>query len=390
MMKVLVVGEDPLARSLVDALEREGMLAQLVGPEALGPCDCLVVATPDDAQNLEVALEARHHDPHLPLVLRLAKPGLLKGNPLPHCQVLNPAEVAAPVFVWAVQSSRPVRPVPERPVTRYTPTDLFFWGALAAMVILAGLGTLYFHLVDHLPLMDAAYFVVTILATVGFGDYSLKDSSEVSKLVGMVLMACGVVTSAILFALVAQIVLNRREAFLSGQRRWGIRDHVVVCGSGSVGRQIVKALLAAGEKVAVVERKVHPELHELAALHGFPLIVADATLEEALSFAHVEAAKCLIGATDSDRANLEIALDARDRHPRLPVVVRIFRPDLAEWVEKHFGVISLSTTRIAVPHFVTAVKSACGSAQLPLPLFADGLMDLPGSWDPAPLVVEEA
>lgn len=381
-MKVRVIGDDPLARALLDALHQEGITALAVRPGELGPCDCLVVATPDDAQNLEIALEARHHDPHLPLVLRLSRPSLLRGNPLPNCQVLNPAEVAAPVFVWAVQSSRPTRPVPTRPLPRMSPPDWFFWGAMGAMMGLAGLATLYYHLVDGMPPLDALYFVVTVLSTVGFGDISLKDSSVVSKLVGMVQMGVGVVVSAILFALVAQIVLDRREAFLSGRRRWRIRDHVVVCGSGSVGREIVKALLAEGEKVAVIERHVHPELKELAMRHRFPLIVDDATLQEALSFAHVEAAKCLIAATDNDRTNLEIALDARDYHPRLPIVLRIFRPDLAEWVEQHFGVVSLSTTRIAVPHFVTAIKGSDASAQLPLPLFADELMDTMSPWYP--------
>lgn len=381
-MKVLIVGDDPLTRSLTAALREEGCLALQARAGELAPCDCLVIATPDDAQNLEIALEARHHDPHVPLVLRLSRPALLRGNPLPNCRVLNPAEVAAPVFVWAVQSSRPTRPVPDKLLPLLSPPDRFFWGALAAMLSLAALATLYFHLVDGLKPMDALYFVVTVLSTVGFGDFSLKDSSLVSKLVGMVLMAVGVVVSAVLFAMVAQLVLDRRDAFLSGRRRWKIQDHVVICGSGSVGREIVKALLDQGEKVAVIERHVHPELKELAMRHRFPLIVADATLQEALVFAHVEGAKCLIAATDNDRTNLEIALDARDVHPRLPLVVRIFRPDLSEWVEKHFGVISLSTTRISVPHFVRAVQEAGTTAQLPLPLFADELMDAPGSWYP--------
>jgi voltage-gated potassium channel len=42
---------------------------------------------------------------------------------------------------------------------------------LAATVVIIGVGTVVYHLVEKFPWVDAYYFSVVTLATVGYGDY---------------------------------------------------------------------------------------------------------------------------------------------------------------------------------------------------------------------------
>jgi ABC-type microcin C transport system permease subunit YejB len=42
---------------------------------------------------------------------------------------------------------------------------------LGAVVVMLGIGTVVYHLVEHFRWLDAYYFSVVTLATVGYGDY---------------------------------------------------------------------------------------------------------------------------------------------------------------------------------------------------------------------------
>lgn len=102
-----------------------------------------------------------------------------------------------------------------------------------------------------------------------------------------------------------------------------LRDHVIVCGAGETGRNVINELLGAGLTVVVIER----EAERLDALHTqlkgkFIGITADATEDETLLNAGLRHAQGVITALHSDRDNLFVTVTARQINPNVRIVSR--------------------------------------------------------------------
>ena len=99
----------------------------------------------------------------------------------------------------------------------------------------------------HMTLVDAAYFTVETIATVGYGDFNFAAQPTWLRVYAIGLMGGGAVLAAIVFAMVTQLLVSRRIERSFGQRRVGaMRGHVVVVGLGTVGIEVVEELVAAG------------------------------------------------------------------------------------------------------------------------------------------------
>jgi Trk K+ transport system NAD-binding subunit len=189
-----------------------------------------------------------------------------------------------------------------------------------------------------LSALDAVYFVSTILTTVGFGDFNLRDADAGSKLVGILAMFAGLLLSTLLVGLVTNKLLSRQEQRRRGHYRQPLEGHVVVCGIGSMGLRIAEALRRLGESVVAVDPEPRAGRAALLRAAGVPLVEGDGSDERALLFANLPKARALVVATSRDHRNLEIALVARGLVPGLPVVLRLFDPDLCRRVASTFGI----------------------------------------------------
>lgn len=96
--------------------------------------------------------------------------------------------------------------------------------------------------------------------------------------------------------------------FLSFYKR-----HTLVCGLGEKGRQLVSDLLKKGEKVVVLE--INPDNKYISTWRkgGAIVLLGDATNKEMLEQARVERAGKVFAVCADDKANLEIALHARQQ-----------------------------------------------------------------------------
>jgi Trk K+ transport system NAD-binding subunit len=226
---------------------------------------------------------------------------------------------------------------------------------VAALLVVVTAAVLFFHAAERLSLLDAGYFVVTVLTTTGFGDISLKDSAALSKVAGMALMLTGMALMAMLFAIISDNLLKKRLELFLGRRRIRLRNHVVLCGIGDVGIRILEDLVRIGESVAVVEKNPDGKFTDWVRQRNIPLIISDASQEESLLNANIGQAKAIICATDNDMRNLEIGLNAKGIQPGIRAVLRIFEKEFAEKVERHFGInVAISSSSIAAPAFMSA------------------------------------
>src|SRR3984957_3117404 len=237
-------------------------------------------------------------------------------------------------------------------------------GALLAVLVTATLVlrfTYQFAGPGHrISLVDAVYFTVETVTTVGYGDYTFRGEPSWLVVFAIALMMTGALFVAVFFALVTNMLVSRRiEESLGLQKIVALRGHVLVIGLGTIGLRVVRRLHDAGREVAVIEKDEHNRhLSQVRAL-GVPVMISDATLPEVLASARLTAASAVAVLTSDDLANLETGLAVRDqlgsRWHEGPVVLRIFDPQLAHSVKETFGFRNVrSTAALAAPWFVGA------------------------------------
>jgi Trk K+ transport system NAD-binding subunit len=221
---------------------------------------------------------------------------------------------------------------------------------------LFGLTTVVFHTWTNLSLVDAVYFTVTVITTTGFGDISLLQAPTPLKLYGVFVMLAGAATLAMLYAVIADMVLRKRLEEMLGHRPRRMQDHVVVVGLGHVGYRTVEALLEMGEQVAVVERD--PQSRFVEDLRGrTAVVIGDARREHTLEAADMGRAKAVAVLTEDDLLNLEVGLQAQQMHPDIRLVLRTFDKELAEKFKKALGIPHiLSGSAVAAPVFVQTLR----------------------------------
>jgi Trk K+ transport system NAD-binding subunit len=212
----------------------------------------------------------------------------------------------------------------------------------------------------HLPLLDAVYFTVETVATVGFGDFSFATQSPWMEAFGISLIVAGTTLVTTLFALLTNVLVSRRIAQSLGQAKIpGLQGHVVMVGLGSVGMEVLDGLLKRGLDVVVVERDESNRYVSEVRRRDVPLVLGDATLGPTLDAVNLNRAGAVAILTSDDLTNIETGLAVRDRlgdrWTEVPVVLRVFDRQLGRRLEESFAFRHVwSTVAIAAPWFVGA------------------------------------
>ena len=127
--------------------------------------------------------------------------------------------------------------------------------AVTLVVAVFAVGTIG-YLSFGLSLVDAMYQTVTTISTVGFRE--LHPFSTAEKWFTMGIIVTGVGTALYTLTLGVQVVVEGQLRDLVGRRRMDkkiadMRDHVVVCGWGRVGKAVADDLAHSGQVVVIVD-----------------------------------------------------------------------------------------------------------------------------------------
>jgi voltage-gated potassium channel Kch len=318
---------------------------------------CIYIVDDHDAANIQFVLAALKLRPDIFITMALSNERLAPHlqQLYPNLTVVNPWEAIAPDIVKALKApaatpsaSVAALPLVQAPYRSWIRENRVLLLIAAAFLSLIGITTAFFRVSERLDWITAAYFVVTMGTTTGFGDISLRDSSSSAKVVGMITMLSSIAFVSIFFSLLIDRIVARRTENLLGHRRHALDGHVIVCGLGRVGYHLVERLRAEAYPVLVIEKDADNRFLPAIRERGIPVMIADATLARTLVDAAVDRASAVASIVGDDVVNLEVGLNARALHPRIRVILRIFDRDTAEELRQRLNIhYAISTSAIA-------------------------------------------
>ncbi len=226
--------------------------------------------------------------------------------------------------------------------------------AFVGLNILIIFSVFVFHFAMHLTFLDALYFVITTVTTVGYGDITPRDAMPWLKLYGCLVMILGSATITTLYSIITDFIITARFQQILGGQSVPQADHIVVVGLGTVGYRTVHELQRAEARVVGIDLSADSEFIE-AVRTVAPVIIGDARVHDILEKAGVPQAHAVVAATGNDAVNLAVGLASRRLNPHGRTVVRLFDADFARKVRTALRIdVAMSASLIAAPTFVAA------------------------------------
>lgn len=218
-----------------------------------------------------------------------------------------------------------------KPFNWYTHTGSYLSIRNAAWLFLSSLllGTLGFMWLEGYTPLNAFYMTVITISTVGYTEVQpLSDQGKVFSSF-LILLNIGIVAyslSAFTFYIVqGEFFKNMHLNFLN-KKISDLKDHVILCGYGKYGKEIVQHFKGHQVPFVVIERDP-TEIENLQKGEDRLLYIEDdATHDDALVRAGIHRARALISALPDDSENLFLVLSARQLNPRLNIISRAIVP----------------------------------------------------------------
>jgi Trk K+ transport system NAD-binding subunit len=202
-------------------------------------------------------------------------------------------------------------------------------------------------------LLEAAY--VTLLTAVG-GANPDTEASGLVEFLQVALTVAGLALIPLITAAIVEAVVRARLAIAAGRRLEPKQDHLVVVGLGNVGTRVIRQLHDLDLEVVAIDKVENPRGASVAEELKIPVITGDASDEGTLSQAFVKDCRALLVLSTDDVTNLRTALIGQSLKPDLRVVLRLFEGDLAERIQRVFGIaVSRSVSYLAAPEFAAAM-----------------------------------
>ena len=206
------------------------------------------------------------------------------------------------------------------------------WIAVICMTFVVILGTLGFMTIEEISLFQAFWMTMITVLTVGYGDaIPVTQAGKVFALliipigVGIVTYAIGVVAAMIIEGNLFHAVRRKKMDKQIAQ----LQNHIIVCGCGRVGLQVVHELQEKKIPFVVVDKDESIlEKEKLLYVHG------DATEDKVLQHAGISKAAGLVAIVANDAENVFITLTARGLNDAIKIVARAEKPETEDKLKR--------------------------------------------------------
>jgi voltage-gated potassium channel len=192
-----------------------------------------------------------------------------------------------------------------------------------AIIIFIIFGTVGFMHSEGLNLLDAIWYSVMTLTTVGF--QVPNNFSNEGKIITIFLMLFGV--GAVLYGLTALAleifsgnIGKEYKINIIKKRMKNLENHIIICGFGRNGRQAARKLILHKKPFVIIDKKPlenrDDEFADTIFIHG------NAIEDEVLKQACIEKAVGIIASLPSDADNLFIVISSKELNPNIKVISR--------------------------------------------------------------------
>lgn len=232
-------------------------------------------------------------------------------------------------------------------------TTTMFVRMIFLLVLVMGLGTLGYMLIEKWSFLESFYMTLITITTVGFGEvHHLTPSGKVFT---SVLIFVGVGFFLYVTGYLVQFVVEGRIREIMGRRKLDkkikrLKRHYIICGYGRIGRVLVGNLKNHPIDIVVIEK--NPELVPVMEEDGVLYISGNATDEQVLLEAGIEQARTLVAVLATDTENVFLTLTARQLNPDLYIMARASE----EAVKKKL--LAAGADKVESPYDIGAVSMA--------------------------------
>ncbi len=209
---------------------------------------------------------------------------------------------------------------------REIPANLKVSIALLFLIIL--MGTIGFYFLEGFDFFTAFYFTVITITTVGYGD--VVPITSIGKIFSVIIIVTGV--SVVLYTFTAAMAFSMEGSLRNilgvskmQEKINQLKGHIIVCGYGKVGKNIVSNLIKENLPFVVVEKD--PAALEMLARNNLLHVAGDATYGETLDQAGILRGSILISCLSNDADNLYVIMEAKEMNPNIRMVLRASRPE---------------------------------------------------------------
>jgi Trk K+ transport system NAD-binding subunit len=319
-----------------------------------------------DRVNLHLLLAALACEKDIPAIVALRNEEMAYHLRAVHPQVhiCNPAKIAVPHFLAALEACSEVKDKEFRPnklIARFKTkirSDHLAWHFVWGFLGLFGAGVLFFRITENAPWANCAYLMITIITSVNFNDVALKDNSFWTSVMRTILVFGTWAFVLLTIAFVIDYIVHRHtESFVYGRRKYGLNDHIILCGLGRFGYPLINALIKQKRRLIVIEYEMNNRYVAEVRARGVPVLIGDATLARTLLDAGIERAAAVVSTVNEDQINLMVGLLARALKPTVRIVLRLYDRGIAEQVKKRFAVrFTISTSALTVKRIREILK----------------------------------
>ncbi len=228
------------------------------------------------------------------------------------------------------------------------------------------IGVSGYMLIEGWNFHDALFMTAITLSTVGYEEVHPLSQPGMAFTIFLILLGVGS------FFYVFGVLI---DAFLQGHIKgfWekkrmekkieSLDGHYIVCGYGRIGKSIALSLNEKGLPVVVIEND--PAQVEEIRREGLLWVEGDATRDEVLKEAKVEAAKGIVCVLKSDADNVYITITARWLNPGLLIVARASDP------KAETKMVQAGADRVISPYEIGARRMALAILQPTVTEFLD-------------------
>ena len=228
-------------------------------------------------------------------------------------------------------------------------------GPLSSLLILFLLGALGYRITEGWDWKDSLWMVLITITTIGFGE--VEPLSDAGRVITVLIIAGGLIVVQLTLR---RLVILSDSGYFKRMRELRFRrvltrmkNHVIICGYGRIGKEIAAQLTTKNVEILVIELDLTSKSQ--AEEIGLKVLQADATLDQTLIMAGIKDCKSLVVTLPNDAANLYVVLSAKGISPKCRLIARAESEEAA-------NKLRLAGANIVVSPYVAAGKTMAESS----------------------------